>query len=42
LNNAWKNTCRAVLGEEIGEFKDYEEWLSEYIPQTRIEKSAIS
>ena len=42
LNNAWKNTCRAVLGEEIGELKDYEEWLSEYIPQTRIEKSAIS
>ena len=32
LNKAWKSTCRIILGEEIGELKEYDAWLSEYLP----------
>jgi len=42
LNKAWKSTCKVVLGEEIGELKDYEEWLREYYPSGKTEKSHIS
>jgi hypothetical protein len=31
VNAAWKQTCKVLLGEEIGELKDYEEWLSRYM-----------
>lgn len=42
VNWAWKLTCKAVLGEEIGDLKDYEEWLKEYVAPIRVEKSAIN
>lgn len=42
LNKAWKSTCRIILGEEIGELKEYEEWLLEYTGRLRVEKSAVS
>ena len=29
LNNAWKRTCKIIFGEEVGELKEFEEWLSE-------------
>jgi hypothetical protein len=37
LNKAWKATCRIIFGEEIGELKEYEEWLISYFP-TRLGK----
>ena len=30
LNKAWKTTCKVLFKEEIGELKEYEEWLSEH------------
>lgn len=42
LNKAWKATCKILLGEEVGEFKDFEPWLAEFYNAPRLEKSAIS
>ncbi|MBI5228067.1 hypothetical protein HY988_05750 [Candidatus Micrarchaeota archaeon] len=42
LNKEWKTTCRILLGEEIGELNDYEEWLNEYKPKAGKRNSAIS
>jgi len=44
LNKAWKATCKVLFGEEIGELKEYEEWLKEYMSVTgkRKRKSHIS
>lgn len=42
LNKAWKSTCKVLLGEEIGELKEYEEWLRENIPVFGKRKSYIS
>ena len=42
LNKAWKATCRILFGEEIGELKEYEEWLKEYMPVIGKRKSYIS
>jgi hypothetical protein len=42
LNKAWKNTCRTLFGEEVGELSDFEDWLMEMQVPRRTEKSAIS
>ena len=42
LNKVWKSTCRILFGEEIGELKEYEEWLKEYMPPLTTVKSSIS
>jgi hypothetical protein len=42
LNKAWKSTCKTVLGGEIGELKDYGEWLSEHMDPFKVKKSCIS
>lgn len=42
LNKAWKSTCRILLGDEVGELKDYEEWLREYFPAISKRKSHVS
>jgi hypothetical protein len=42
LNKAWNATCKVLFGEEIGELKEYEEWLKEYMPVTGKRKSHIS
>ncbi|MFH1222646.1 MAG: hypothetical protein V1492_06205 [Candidatus Micrarchaeota archaeon] len=42
MNKEWKSTCRILLGGEIGELKDYEEWLQHYKTPMRMEKSSIS
>jgi hypothetical protein len=30
VNKAWKQTCKVIFGEEIGELKEYEDWLWKY------------
>ena len=42
LNKAWKATCRVLLRDEIGELKDYEEWLKEFYPNLLETKSHVS
>jgi len=42
LNKAWKATCKVLFGEEIGELKEYGEWLKEYMPVIGKRKSHIS
>ncbi|MFH1306555.1 MAG: hypothetical protein ABIH83_02780 [Candidatus Micrarchaeota archaeon] len=42
INDAFKNTCRVLLGEEIGELKEYEDYLSKYVEKPYKKKSAIS
>jgi hypothetical protein len=42
INKAWKSTCKVLLGDEIGELKDYEPWLAEFYYDPRVEKSAVS
>ena len=42
LNKTWKNTCRVLFGEEIGELKEYEEWLSSCMDPLDVRKSKIS
>jgi len=39
LNKAWKQTCKVLLGDEIGELKDYDEWLKEYMLKGMTKKS---
>ncbi|MCC7570291.1 hypothetical protein KO465_03015 [Candidatus Micrarchaeota archaeon] len=44
VNEAWKKTCRVLLGDEIGELKEFEDYLSRYTGGKNlwINKSAIS
>jgi hypothetical protein len=42
LNKGWKSTCRILFGEEIGDLKDYEEYLAQYLPQLGRRESGIS
>ncbi len=43
LNQAWKQTCKIVLGDEVGELKDYEDLLRKPIEGVMVEKpSSIS
>ena len=42
VNTAWKDTCRVLLGEEIGELNEYKDWLQDYAGVPRKEKSTIS
>jgi len=44
VNKAWKRTCEILLGDEIGELKEYEKYLSKYSVgiDLVINKSALS
>ncbi len=42
INKAWKNTCKILLKEEIGELEEYEDWLLKYVNPVGLKKSAIS
>lgn len=42
LDKAWRNTCKILLGEEIGGLLDYEKWLLRYVDPLGYKKSAIS
>ncbi|VVB56662.1 Uncharacterised protein [uncultured archaeon] len=41
INDAWKATCRIVLGGEIGELKTYEAYLTQYVEPIFSKKSAL-
>ncbi len=38
LNYAWKQTCKIVLGDEVGELRDYRPWLEEVFIQNKFPK----
>ena len=42
LNRQWKATCKVIFGREIGELKEYENWLLEGLEPARRENSTIS
>ncbi len=42
LNKRWKSTAKLIFGEEIGELKDYEEWLLSSNKPTFSRKSSLS
>lgn len=42
LNRSWKSLSRILLGEEVGEMKDYEKWLCEYMEPMYSRKSVLS
>ena len=42
LDKAWKNTCKIMLGSEIGDLEDYEEWLLNYVNPVSFKTSALS
>ncbi|MFH1285311.1 MAG: hypothetical protein ABIH99_01890 [Candidatus Micrarchaeota archaeon] len=42
LNRAWKGTCKAILGEEIGDLQDYEGYLLKYVEPVSTRFSALS
>ena len=43
LDKAWKTTCRVLFGGEIGDLKEYEPWLREYLPKktTQFDSSGL-
>ena len=42
LNKRWKDTCRILLGGEVGELSDYAKWLYEGNGPRMVQKSEIS
>ena len=42
LNRRWKATAKLIFGEEVGELKDYEEWLLSSNKTTFSRKSSLS
>lgn len=42
LNKDWRTVTRILLGEEIGELKEYEEWLTSFFPRVGRKKSYLS
>jgi hypothetical protein len=42
LDKGWKSTCRVLFGRDIGELREYDEWLSEYIASNSKRKSCFS
>lgn len=42
LNKAWKSTCKVIFGEEIGDLKEYEGWITSFLPPVAKRKSYIS
>ncbi len=42
LDKGWKATCRVLFGEEIGDLREYDGWLSEYYPLPEARKSCVS
>lgn len=42
IRKSWKATCKIILGDEIGELEDYEEWLLRYVDPLGYKKSALS
>ncbi|MBN2121892.1 hypothetical protein JW721_02450 [Candidatus Micrarchaeota archaeon] len=42
LNRAWKSTTKVLFGEELGEMREYKEWLLAHVTPPRKEVSALS
>ncbi|MGV8176240.1 MAG: hypothetical protein ACP5NX_00360 [Candidatus Bilamarchaeaceae archaeon] len=42
VNKAWKDTCRVLLGEEIGSLDRYEDYLQRFLEPVRTMRSAAS
>ncbi len=42
INEAWKSTCKVLLGGEIGELDDYKNYLTKYTEKSFSGKSSIS
>jgi hypothetical protein len=42
INDAWKSTCKAILGDEVGDLRHYEKYLTEYVDRIETRKSSIS
>lgn len=42
INDAWKSTCKAILGDEIGDLEQYAGYLSRYVGHLDTRKSSIS
>ena len=42
INNAWKSACRILLGDEIGDLEQIEDYLYRYIGHINEKKSVIS
>ncbi|MEW5997113.1 MAG: hypothetical protein AB1657_06015 [Candidatus Micrarchaeota archaeon] len=39
LNKSWKDACKILLKEEVGNLNEYEGWLSEWLEPSRMRKS---
>ncbi len=39
LNRRWKSTCKVLLGDEVGDLRDYEDWLSKIFSPKAVRKS---
>lgn len=42
INDAWKSTCKVLLGEEIGDMAQYESYLKRYVDSVNEKTSSIS
>ncbi len=42
VNKAWKSTCRILLGDEIGDIEEYQDYLLKYIKKRKKVKSNLS
>ncbi|MFH1448031.1 MAG: hypothetical protein ABIG39_04150 [Candidatus Micrarchaeota archaeon] len=42
INDAWKNTCRVIFGEEIGDLDEFSDYLTKYVEPIYEKKSCIS
>ncbi|MFH1393392.1 MAG: hypothetical protein ABII71_03840 [Candidatus Micrarchaeota archaeon] len=42
INHSWKATCRILLGDEIGDIDDYQDYLLQYVSNGKNVQSSIS
>jgi len=42
IEKAWRNTCKVLLGEEIGSLEDYKAYLTKYVDPLVVKRSALS
>ncbi len=42
INQAWKSTCKVLLGDEIGDMEKYSGYLEEYVESVVMKKSSLS
>jgi len=40
VNRKWKATCKIIFGDELGEMKDYGEWLSDNLSPRAVQRDA--